>query len=817
MPRFVPLCFAFAVSVPSLVAQDFHQFRIRGLVPELDRDVRWVAAGDLDGDGHRDLVFACFGTPGVGQRNLWLRNEGTGSFRRMPDTALRLAPSLSHAVVLLDVDGDGDLDAFFANQRQDAICLNDGQGNLSLAPAALPALDRESLAAVAGDVDGDGVLDLVVGCGGYDVLYRGLGNGSFADASSGLPLAWNRTVAVALADFDADGDLDLLQIHQDAPAELSWNDGQGVFTNSPLEMPSGTWVSVGDFDGDGRIDFVLGSYSEHPFLGPSHGVVQYRNLGQGGFAATVWPRPLMRSRQESPGQLVDVDQDGDLDLAIAGEGVYHNDGLGNFLLGQAQPWLGRFFADIDGNGSQDLVGLTTLRNDGTGWFPPPDTLPIVSPNQRWLPVAMMDFDRDGAIDLVATDPDGQRLVVLANDGRGVFRRELAQAPWAFHGLWPWLVFDIDGDGFQDLVAGNGVGIWRNIAGQAWLALEPVGQLASLVAMDVDGDGRSDLVGADVFGSMRLFRNSGSGFLNGVTLPVPGTGQVLAAADWDGDGRTDLLWQEQVGRPRLHRCTGNAVFTEVLSAVPAGILDIQQVVSADFDLDGDLDLVLARPQLTLLRNQGDARFVGGPMIQSPAVVLSGLLLAANLDADAYPDLVVARSTQGMRVLRNLSGNGFADANGSGQGYEGVPSATPQLVFATDVDGDADVDLLSNTDGRFTLLANLQRQLVMPAPPALGANWLLEVFQRPVGGSLSAVLLGPVLLPTPQATAFGLLRVDPMFAQAFGFVPIHGLGPVPAVNLTLPNAAALRGVMLVAQHVAYDGTAIRLGNWVSDRIR
>jgi hypothetical protein len=815
----------FSVLLPMVVAQDFHEFRPTGLVPAMAIDWRAVAAGDLDRDGDLDQVFANFGTPGTGQRNLWLRNDGTGLFTRMPDGALRLAPSLSRAVVLGDFDRDGDLDAFFGNQRLDAICRNDGNGELALAPGDLPALDRDSYAAAAGDLDGDGDLDLVVTCGGYDIVYAYDGTGTFTDGSARLPAAWDLTVALDLGDYDGDGDLDLLRVNQDAGSQLLWNDGNGAFTAAAIALPSGTWITAGDLDGDGDRDFVFGDYTAPGMTAPFHGATAYFNQGSGTFTSVWLGAP--RFPWAFPGRLADVDGDGDLDLALAGLGLRRNDGAGNFAPVSEAAWLGRDFADVDGDGDLDLIGVPTLRNDGAGNFPPPAHLPAIRQEDQQQTVALVDFDRDGDLDLARLTQAG--IDVLRNDGRGAFRDATPPTPVASWGHAPWPAADWTGDGFVDLLSVFDGVLYENLAGTGFAQRPLPDALVRAVALDADGDGDLDLVGQRSNATAWWYRNAGNGtFAAGVPLLLGTIGTLLGTGDVDGDGREDLLWTTAAGVPAVRRCSGNGVFAALANAFPAGLQPVAAGLPRDLDGDGDVDCALGHDygfapgdRVTLLANDGSGRFtVAGSTANHTVLDRVTGLVAADVDEDGDLDLFAHGSPFDFRPTRLLRNDGafqFANASGTGDPWSGLPAHDSGHPLVGDIDGDGDSDLLVSQSSRTTVLQNLRRQLVAREDPHVGAVWRLDVLQRPLGTSAGGVLVGITDLAPAQVTPFGLLRVDLQFASGFGFVPIAVAGPVEVATLPIPNLPALRGLPLFAQNVAFDGSTVRLGNQLRGVLR
>ena len=136
-----------------------------------------AAAGDLDGDGRLDLVFAANGAASVAM------NRGDGTFRES------VSIGAASGVRLLDYDNDGFLDALLLSPAGASVLRrNDGTGRLvEAAVGSLP----QAIAAESVDVDGDGDLDLVfVTPKGGAALYANEGgnaNGWVDVALEGLP------------------------------------------------------------------------------------------------------------------------------------------------------------------------------------------------------------------------------------------------------------------------------------------------------------------------------------------------------------------------------------------------------------------------------------------------------------------------------------------------------------------------------------------------------------------------------------------------------------------------------------------------------
>ena len=115
-----------------------------------------VAIGDVDGDGWPDLYFCNLDGP-----NRLYRNLGNWQFEEVPLGAAACANQLSTGAVLVDVDGDGDLDLLVngiaAGTR---LFLNDGRGGLSEYEDSGLSRSASATSMALADIDGDGDLDL---------------------------------------------------------------------------------------------------------------------------------------------------------------------------------------------------------------------------------------------------------------------------------------------------------------------------------------------------------------------------------------------------------------------------------------------------------------------------------------------------------------------------------------------------------------------------------------------------------------------------------------------------------------------------------
>ena len=128
-----------------------------------------VAAGDLDGDGNIDLVFANYFSAGATEIDSYVYwGKADGGFETTP---AGLPTKGAHDVKVLDLDGDGDLDIAFANRMDNGqntridspVYLCDGTRSLPQTPSiGLPT--NGATAVAVGDLDGNGWKDLVFAC-----------------------------------------------------------------------------------------------------------------------------------------------------------------------------------------------------------------------------------------------------------------------------------------------------------------------------------------------------------------------------------------------------------------------------------------------------------------------------------------------------------------------------------------------------------------------------------------------------------------------------------------------------------------------------
>jgi hypothetical protein len=335
-------------------------------------------------------------------------------------------------------------------------------------------------------------------------------------------------------------------------------------------------------------------------------------------------------------------------------------------------------------------------------------------------------------------------------------------------------------------------------------------LVEVAAADFDGDGDVDLCGgATFFGAPQpvvLLRNDGAERFVDVSaalpaLPVSWACSVLLPFDMDADGDLDLLLCNQ-GASRLWRNVGNLTFVDATANLPVGTTGYTDAVAADFDGDGDLDVVglsgvLAGNNSKLFLNQGNGTFATSPTF--PTANGWGVAVA-DFDQDGDPDVAIARGS--LRLLRNDGNQVFTDVSAAwlpgvtlanvtcvafgdfvpggpidlavGASYGGgnaevvlwnggtsftvgsatSTAATPISLLAADVDEDGDVDLVLGRTGMLRVALNDGLGNLAVAPSRLA----LPVVQSPVlaGGDVDRD--GDVDVLVADSGGFAKLLVD-----------------------------------------------------------
>ena len=435
----------------------------------------------------------------------------------------------------------------------------------------------------------------------------------FTPTSGGTPSTQILEVkggGLALIDYDNDDDLDIFVPNgatladptQGPGARLFRNDGAMTFTD--VTALSGIthrgWsfgATVGDVDADGFDDIFIACYGADVLL---------RNKGDGAFEDITQRSGIHDDRWSTSAAFADLDGDGDLDLYVCNYVDFDPAAPLPPTLFKGQPVMAGPFGY---GGARDTVyeavgaGIFVDRSDDCGIVTARNALgeEVVVPNRYGLNLAILDFTGDGRADIfVGNDSQANNLFTAK------IERDSPLKSWSY----------ID-NGLRSGVAVNGSGSEQATMG--------------IAISDVDGNGRPDVFTTNFSSDTntlhlnldgRSFDDRTNQFgLGAISRPLCGWGAGFF--DFDHDADEDLLVvnghvypqatkllmdSEYPQRPLLMERVGGRF--EPVTSAGAWTMEPhvdRSAVFADFDLDGDVDFVIAglNEPLRVIRNDHDA--------------------------------------------------------------------------------------------------------------------------------------------------------------------------------------------------------------------
>lgn len=215
-----------------------------------------LASGDLDGDGDLDLAVSCR-FPDLYDRISILVGQGDGTFS--VGSSYILLPDTPEDLALGDIDGDGHPDLVVVTLDEGTFLML-GNGDNTFQSAI--NLGHNGHATAIGDLNSDGNPDLVVGNadrpegGTGATVLLGKGDGTFFDAVS-YP-APGFAMSIVLEDINADGSLDIVMGTNYSNVSILPGNGDGTFQNATGYGigEDALSVALGDLDNDGLPDLA---------------------------------------------------------------------------------------------------------------------------------------------------------------------------------------------------------------------------------------------------------------------------------------------------------------------------------------------------------------------------------------------------------------------------------------------------------------------------------------------------------------------------------------------------------------------------------
>ncbi len=653
-----------------------------------------IAAGDVDGDGHPDLVAT-----GLSNQVYVFHGNGDGTFA--DPAAFGVGDGdWPHAIAIADFNDDGKADIATANNTTGDVSILLGDGTGSFPGATNFSVGANPVAMGVADVTGDGNLDIVTAnAGSLDVtVIAGDGNGGFGRPASYSIGSNAEPFGVAAGDVDGDGNADIVVANAGSdgsefpPPELPGvvsvliADGAGAFAAAvqyPLGPDQGRaeGIALGDITGDGHVDIVV----SRPI---ANGVSVLAGDGSGAFGgASLYPVSV----GPAPVALADATGDGKLDV-IAANAVSANvsilpgDGAG--AIGYANRHAAGGYphsvvaVDLNDDGIPDIAtanlmgsDVSVLLADGSGGYAPAVHY-TVGDSPTWIVAG--DVDGDGHTDLVTADLGGGTVSILRGDGSGAFAAATSfSVGGTFESPYAVALGDANNDGKLDIATAN-----TNISNESISYLEgngdgtfapavllPIGDAnyyspQSVLLTDVTGDGNADIVTANLGAdNVSVLPGDGAGGFAAATHFATDPGPVdVVASDVTGDDIVDLATVNQSGQD-VSVLVGSGGGAFAAAASYPIYFDVANdlykpwawgLALGDIDGDGWLDIVTANTQndtVTVLANDAGT-FASFTVFGTGA--LPGAVAIADMDGDGKPDVVTSNRENGdVAVLRNLA--------------------------------------------------------------------------------------------------------------------------------------------------------------------
>ena len=279
-----------------------------------------AGSADIDNDGDQDL-YLC----NLGFENKMLLNDGGAYFRDVSNQLERATEKneRTNSAVFSDVDGDGDLDLFIANEYStNRLYLNNGYGYFKeVTEKAGLTTPYGGMGAVFSDIDNDGDPDLfVVNWSVPNILYENISTSDdgvkFRNISkkSGFDAdSIKKSNAAVFADYDNDGDPDLYVTNRRLSNRLYRNEGNGLFTDvtyhtTGYDSMYSYGANFADFDNDGYQDLFVANVGENKL---------YKNYYGRKFVDVTSKYGAELGGYSTGSACGDIDNDGDIDLYVA--------------------------------------------------------------------------------------------------------------------------------------------------------------------------------------------------------------------------------------------------------------------------------------------------------------------------------------------------------------------------------------------------------------------------------------------------------------------------------------------------------------------
>ena len=333
-------------------------------------------------------------------------------------------------------------------------------------------------------------------------------------------------------------------------------------------------------------------------------------------------------------------------------------------------------------------------------------------------VYAIDIDGDGDIDVLSASFVDDKIAWYKNlDGQGNFSEQLIITTSVDS---PKSVFaeDLDGDGDMDVITtsfnnGSPDVFWiENLDGQGTFDVEKIisddanGAIA-VHAADMDGDGDIDVLSASTDDNKIAWYENTDGLGSFGAQQIITTNALNArtvyTADIDGDGDMDVISASTTGDTVIWFKNDGLGNFGVEQIIANNINAVSSVFAEDIDGDGDFDVLSASGgdnKISWFENSNGLGEFGAEQIISTLTAGAHSVHAADLDNDGDMD-VLSASAIDYRIAWYENINGLGDFGPQQVLANSLTVTQPRDVFAADLDGDGDIDVLSASQNDYKI--------------------------------------------------------------------------------------------------------------------
>jgi hypothetical protein len=650
-----------------------------------------LITGDMNGDGHMDLITGSAGHP----IRLYLNNGTESPYSGVTGQDITSDNFMVSDLALADLNYDGHLDIVAGNYGvKNRIYLNNGTSNpfngISGSDVNDYTSNTESIEIV--DINNDGFPDLVEGNEGHE-NYLYINNGTADPFNDVTPVAITSdsdlTQDIAAGDVNNDGYMDIVVANEASTNKLYLNNGtddpfNGVTAkNITSDSHDTESIVLKDMNGDGYLDVVCGNtnqvntvYLHNQSADPFNGVS----------ATTI-------TSDTNPTKVIaayDMDNDGDFDI-------------------------------IEGNSLQ--INYLYLNNGTSDPFNNITRTAISTDTHDTRELAIADMDNDGDLDIITGNnnfPSGGEINSLylnqstTNPFANIIGKEITDTQSTFTDV---VVADMNDDAYSDIIVSNshshnliyihnGTSDPFNGVTGTYITYDSYSS-TTIAVSDIDGDGYTDVIFGNQDQPNRYYLNNGTADpfsgITGVNISNETYDtRTIAIADVNGDALPDVISgnYNEFNRISFH----NGSSDPYLLSTRVSLTHLQEatraIVIEDIDLDGDMDVIVGnfgQVNRIHLNNGTDDPFYG----ESSLLIGSNTddttsLAVADIDNDGDMDVIVGNYNQVNKLyLNNGRYDPFYGVLAQNIGSTGYQTLSLKLV---DIDGDDDLDILEGNESQ-----------------------------------------------------------------------------------------------------------------------